>query len=235
MNLLVKYFGYFLLFVAVVFLKSSCSKKWKKPTNVYFEFQLNSNSNNGSVKFFEGSINLSKVTFTGERSQDVRNIAEDQNFSDNKLIRFDINSNSNSSGILFNIPQGTYSKMNIDLNANSSQTAPSIIIYGTYINSVSNDTNTVQLQLLDNQILNFFTKNSSGGNDMNLVEGHASTITMALNPNYWFGSITGTMLDTSIVDTTISEHTLFINKSANINLYNLIISRINESNEAVFK
>jgi hypothetical protein len=233
MNFSYKYFGYIFLFVAAVCIKSSCSKKWKKPTDVYFEFQLNSNSNIGLVKFSDGSINLSKVTFTGERSQDVKNIAEDQNFSDNQLIRFELN--STSAGIKFNIPQGTYSKMNIDFATNTNQTESSITINGTYINSVSNDTNAVQLQLLDNQTFNFSAKNSNGGNDMNLIEGHASTITMILNPNYWFGSITSTMLDTSIVDTSTSEHTIFINKNENSNLYNLIISRINESNEAVLK
>lgn len=233
MNFSFKYFGYFLLFIAAVFFKSSCSKKWKQPTDVYFEFQLNSNSNNGLVKFSDGSINLNKVTFTGERSQDVKNIAEDQNFSDNQLVRFDLN--STSSGIKFNIPQGTYSKMNIDFAANANQTESSITINGTYINSVSNDTNAVQFQLLDNQIFNFSAKNSNGSSEINLIEGYSSTITMILNPNHWFGQITATMLDTSVVDNSTSEHTIFINKNENSYLYNLIISRINENNEAVLK
>lgn len=231
MNFRFKYLAYFCIVFAVVIINSSCNKKWKKPTDVYFEFQLNSNSNNGLIKFIEGSINITKINFNGERSQKVKNINQEQNFSNSQFVQFNLN--PTSSGIKFNIPQGSYNNINFDFDVIENQTASSIIINGTYINSAGTDTNIVQLKLLENQTLSFTATNSNGNNDINLIKDKSSTVSMILNPNYWFEPINAIMLDTS--DVNITENIIIISKDENVSIYNLIINRINSGNEAIFR
>ena len=232
MNKKNKYFiRFFLLFIFVACIVS-CNKKWKKPTDVYFAFQLNSNSNNGIVKFNAASINLDKIYFNGERSQGVKSVQLSQSIT-NQLIHID--TNPNSTGITFNIPQGTYSKIEIDLSIITNQNEPALNVYGTYIDTLDNDTSAIVFQLLDQQIINLIANQSGGATQISLVAGNPVTVNIILNPNYWFELITPALLENSNLQDVNGVETIFINANENVNLYNLILNRINTNNEAVFK
>lgn len=232
MNKKNKYFTRFFLLFCFVGVIVSCNKKWKKPTDVFFDFQLNSNSNNGIVKFNTASINLNKIYFNGERSQGVKSVQLSQSLA-NQLIHFD--TNPSSAGITFNIPQGTYSKMDIDLSIIANQNEPALSVYGTYIDTLDNDTSAIVFQLFDQHIINLIANQSGGGSQINLVAGNPATVNIILNPNYWFDLINPNLLDNANIEDIDGVETIFINANENINLYNLILNRITKNNEAIFK
>lgn len=209
----------------------SCGKKWKKPTDVSFKFQLNSNSNSGLVKFTSGFLTLNKISFNGDRKQGQNQIELDQTFSNN--LQVNLSQNAIGSGIKFDIPQGTYDKMEIKMETDGDQTGTSLLIYGYYVNSI-NDTIALQFEFPADDAIKIQAKNSSGGNQIVLIEDQPSNPTVIMNPNYWFATVTQSELDSATQNIILGVPTIVINDNDNSDIYELIVDRLEEGNEIVF-
>jgi len=223
---------YLLLFACLtaIFSFSSCKKKWKQPTDVSFKFLLNSNSNTGLVKFTNAYLFLNKISYTGDRKQSPTHIELQQQLNG---LPINFSSGSASSALKFEIPQGTYSKIDIKYETISNQNATSLEINGTYVDS-SGNTIAVQFIFPAADGITLTAKNASGGNEIVLIEGHPVTANITLNPNYWFASIPKSIFNDAEVEDKNGVQTISIDKDNNEDLYNLIVNRIKDGNECVF-
>jgi hypothetical protein len=222
---------YILLFtcLTVLFNFSSCKKKWSKPTEVSFKFQLNSNSNSGLIKFSDAYIMLNKTTVTGDRKQSPGHIDLEQ------TTNFPVSFSSSSPGapIKFDIPQGTYNSITLKYETNTDQNGTSLQIKGIYTDSSGNPIPVLFIFSAGDNI-NIPAKNTSGGNDIVLVEGHPVSASIILNPNYWFASVSKSMMDNAELEDVGGVQTILITKDENDDLYGLIINRIKDGNQCVF-
>ncbi len=209
----------------------SCGKKWKKPTETSFKFQLNSNSNSGLVKFTSGFLTLNKISFSGDRKQGQNQIDLDQTFSNN--LQVNLAQSAINSGIRFDIPQGTYNKMEIKMETDGDQTGASLLILGYYINTI-NDTIALQFEFPADDAIQIQAKNSSGGDQIVLVENRPVYPTVILNPNYWFATVPQSILESASQTLVNSVPTILINDNDNSDIYNLIVNRLESGNEIVF-
>lgn len=209
----------------------SCGKKWKKPTDVSFKFQLNSNSNSGLVKFTGGFLILNKISFSGDRKQGQNHIELDQTFSSN--LQVNLSQNTTGSGIKFDIPQGTYEKIEIKMETDCDQTGASLLIYGYYVNA-TNDTIALQFEFPADDAIKIQAKNSSGGNQIVLIEDQPSNPTVIMNPNYWFATVTQSELDSASQNIILGIPTIVINESDNSDIYELVVDRLKDGNEIIF-
>lgn len=230
MHIKVKYIKCSLIIILGLFVLCACQKKWKKPADVYFDFQLTPGSSSGPISFLNGAINLSKISFTGERSKGQKYISLIQDLTGNGPVT--LLNDVTPSSIKFSIPQGTYSLFNLELEADN-QTGTSFLVNAIYNDTTNNDTVLVQLQIEDHAVMDFVGVNSNGTSEILLKEKYPSRVTIQLNPNYWFTSITEDLLNDSDKDFDNQDSLIVISKTKNINLYNLIISRVNEGNKAV--
>lgn len=221
----------FILLSIAIFCFFSCGKKWKKPTETSFKFQLNSNSNSGLVKFTSGFLTLNKISFNGDRKQGQNHIELDQSFSSN--LQVNLSQSITSSGIKFDIPQGTYSKMEIKMETDGDQTGASLLILGYYVNTI-NDTIALRFEFPADDAIQIQAKNSSGGNEIVLVEDCPVFPNVILNPNYWFSTVTQSELDSATQNIILGVPTIVINDSDNSDIYELVVDRLKDGNEIVF-
>lgn len=218
-----------LLLSSGILLSTSCQKKWKKPTTASFNFQLSSSS--GSLTNFTSAyLNLNKISFNGVRSQGVQQISLDQQPGN---MQVNYSQKASSTGIKFDIPQGTYSRISIDMVTSLDQKGNSLQVDGTYVDSL-NKTFAVRFTFAASSVTSMLAVNSSGNNTVILVEGTPATATIVMNPTYWFSPISRKMMDSAEHEMINNVATIEISKDENESLYNLVVSRIKDGNSVIF-
>lgn len=217
---------------------NSCKKKWKEPTDVNFEFKLNENSDNGLVKFTDCKINLTKLSFLGERKQGESPVDFEQNLG-NQEIEFNLN--ESNSDIVFQIPQGSYSKINIGLFLDTISDVAAIQLNGIYID-LEGDTIPVIFKLSIKDMFEMQALNSTGSKEINLVSEIPTNVSIVFNPMYWFANISQSQLEEASLnlvneegeDGEVDVPSIVIDLENENDLYNLIVNRIAEGNEVIF-
>ncbi len=95
------------LFIVVVFVSSSCSRKWKQPVACAINLEYSSQET-GTNEIHSASLFTASLQFTGERAQaGYVNIV--------KSINEQINSNS-SQNLNMDLPQGTYDRLDLSIS-----------------------------------------------------------------------------------------------------------------------
>lgn len=220
------------LLAAVPLFTASCNKKWKEPAKVTFGFKLSANTSSGLIKFSSGYIMLSEIDFTGERRQGDNHIEFSKDYQPNAQVN--LNPYTLSSGFTFDIPQGTYTsidlKSRIDAQPNN---MPSMVMFGTYVDSLNNVI-AVRLELRSGEVFDMPGQNTSGGNEITLVEDKASTVSVNLNPQYWFDAVPESMLEDAEAVSENGITTMVISESENQDIYQLIAGRIKDGNSVIF-
>ncbi|MBI4945499.1 MAG: hypothetical protein HY840_03755 [Bacteroidetes bacterium] len=174
---------------------------------------------------------LDKVSFKGERKQGTKEVNLEQQFSSTMPIYLSLN--ATSPGIKFDIPQGTYSQIEIKLETSTDPSGTALQVNGTYLDSSNNDV-AVQFTFSAADVTDIIAKNSSGGNQIVLIADQPATVTIIINPVYWFAPVSESILDEAAEDIENGVPVIQINKDKNQDIYNLIINRINDGCEAVF-
>ncbi len=221
-----------ILLLVLSLFAASCQKKWKKPTDVSVNFLLNSNSSDGFVKFTSGYFLLARIDFDGVRKQGDNNVAFSKDYDPNTQIL--LSASTSLSSVAFDIPQGTYT--DIDLEVRTEEQAnddPTIIVYGTYVNSAF-DTLAVRFEFTSGETFEVQGQNSSGGTEVLLIEDQPATTAIIFNPKYWFDVVPQSMLESATIVIENSVQTIIISESENEDIYQLVVARLNDGNQAIF-
>lgn len=230
MNILIKKLPAF-LFLSLSLFVISCEKKWKKPSDVSFGFMLNSNSGSGLVKFSSGYFLLSEIDFDGQRKQGSSNVNFTKEYDPNEQVSLNIS--ALSPGIVFDIPQGTYTSINVDAKIEEqSNNAPNLVLYGTYINTI-NDTLAVRFEFSSGDNFEMTASNSSGTNEILLMEDRSSTASIIFNPKYWFDIVPQSMFESADVVIENGIPTIIISENENEDIYQLVADRVEDGNQII--
>lgn len=221
----------FIAVFGIILFLYSCGKKWKEPTDVTFNFKLNANSNNGLIKFTSCNLNLSELSFDGERKQGDKTIDFEKKYSG---LQINFSQTLSNTGIIFQIPQGAYTRINVGFSLDTILTEIAMQLNGLYFD-LAGDTVPVQFKLSLMDAFEVQAINSDGGNEINLVAGRPAKATIVLNPSNWFANITQSELEQATQNIDSDETSISIDIENESNLYNLIINRISEGNEVVFE
>jgi hypothetical protein len=222
----------FLLAVIATVAFTSCGKKWKKPTTVSYNLKLSENSSNGLVKFNSASIRVKNLIFSGERKQGQKHIEMKHIFD--PLLYTSLTATQASTNIIFDIPQGTYTsiKMFLEIEGEAGSANSSLALQGYY--TKNNHTIPVKFEFNSGQTFEMPARSSNGSEEIVLVEGTPVTSTLVFNPQYWFEIIPQSMLDNAQLSTNWGDTVMVISHYQNEDIYQLVIDRLAEGNEAVF-
>ena len=211
----------------------SCKKKWKKPASVTFSFQMNTNSSSGLVNFTSAYFLLNKFEYAGVREQGTTHVDFSKDFTPYSQIN--INPTTPSSGIEFDIPQGTYDKIEVKCAIQEQpDTIPTFIVNGTYIDT-SNNPVPVQFIYDASEGFPIIAKNSSGGSQVVFVKDKSYSAKIIFNPKYWFEAIPKSMLDVAVTTTIGGVQTIIISEDYNSDIYQLVAGRIGDGNQLIFE
>ena len=224
--------GLIILVSLLLFATHGCNKaKWKRPTDLSFLVGLTTESAlNGNLSFSGGEVLVRNISFDGERIQ-----GDDVYFED----EFDAGALVSLSGIdaisqlLYEVPQGTYTSIRIDFDAESSA-SQTITILGSYLNSSS-----VELPvIIELDILEFsdgLARNVAGITEIELVEDIPATATILFNPAFWFETISINQLDNAQTTMVNGVESILISPDMNESIYEVVEDRAGLAAEIIIQ
>lgn len=226
-----KNYAIYLLALIVITGTVSCGKKWKKPASVSYEFRLHDNSSTGLVNFTGAQVRIANIKFSGDRKQGQKHVEMDQSFD--PALQLPLSLTSTSTAIEFDIPQGTYHKIEMQLNLDGALGAgASVILQGYYIKDSRSVP--VRFEYYSPRIIKAAARNLSGDPDIVLIEDQPAVATVLLNPSLWFQQIPANMFDNAQLTASWGDSVMVISPAHNEDIYKLVIDRIDQGNEVVF-
>jgi hypothetical protein len=220
-----------LCFYLAVFTVISCEKsELKEPTEVLFSVDINKDSTlNGNLSFNDGQIIIRSLVFDG-----IRTIGDDvyfeRAFEQGLITAFSTANISNQ--LKFEVPQGSYSKIRIDFEAEQSG-IDKIRVLGNFKNSIGEDLPII-LELESIEFYDKIAKNKQGGTNIDLIAGIPKTAVIELNPVFWFSTISSNQLENANLTSSSGVSTIIISPNNNENLYDIIIDKVNSNIEITF-
>lgn len=212
-----------------LFIIVSCGKNWKKTTVSSFQFDMTKGYGSNNLQFNAGYMIIRKIKFTGDRKQ-----GDDVDFSSDIYAQTDFATGNISAPVQYDIPQGTYKTIDLEIEIYDENSVPSIQLNGNYINSVP-DTIPVLFQFFSGETFKMQGKTQSGSSEIVLIEGTSSTAQITYDPVYWFSTVTKNMLDNATLTNISGVPTIVISNDENENIFDYVSDRIDESNKAIFK
>jgi len=215
------------ILTCLTFTLIGCGRKWKQPSDVKFNSDIEVSSGlGGKLLFSSGFITIKDFRFDGdrERGDDVR---FDYEYSSGLNVPLDLS--ATVSELEFNIPQGVYKRVDIDFSVNDSL---GIAVNGVYEYS-GGGTIPFKFQFSDSQNFEIRAENDNGG-DIVLDKDVASRVKILLDPAYWFELISIVDLDAASTVSILGISTLLISEDVNSDIYDDVTDRVDESNLIVF-
>lgn len=220
-----------ILFLSSILFFNSCGKKWKQTTTVDFQFYITPSESSEFLHFSSGSMIIREIDFSGDRKKGG-GVNFTNSISNAAVLNF--NNGTSIPPIRYDIPQGTYTKINLIIKAFDEDPSPSLSLYGYYVDDDS-DTIPIIYEFHSGVNFNVTGKTSSGSSEIVLIEDKPATCQITFDPNYWFDTVTENLLDDADESEVDGESTIVINETNNAIIYNLISGRIAESTKAVFQ
>ena len=171
--------------IAVFFSFSSCDKrkKWKLPTDVGFKMDINrSTGSNGKLVFTSGPIILAEFDFEGEREQGD-DVYFTKSFPGGLSIPFD--PNGTIAELDFDIPQGTYNRIEISFETFDDLGDDNIVVNGTYTNTSGTDY-PIRFEFKSAEYFSIVAEDYSGSSQIILDKDIAVSTKIQLDPIHWF-------------------------------------------------
>jgi hypothetical protein len=203
----------------------SCSKKkWDKTSSGALRVELLENFSSDDFSVAVSSFNLTTKTISlkGSRLQ-----AEPVEIIISQNANLDFKSGGIQNQLTFNIPQGTYTSLNLDLTLENA--TQNIQISGVF-NDVSESKHfIVQLDYLD--LLNLIAINLDGS-ELFLVDADKQiTATISCKTEHIFANTTQTLWNSSIPD--FVTNVVTISPTSNPSLYSSFLEQISQSFEFI--
>lgn len=226
-----KYSAIYLAAFVVIMGVVSCGKKWKKPASVSYQFRLNDNSSSGLVNFTDAHIRISGMKFYGDRKQGQKHVEMSQSFD--PALHVPLSLIPTSTDIEFDIPQGTYHKIEMEMDLHGEMGAgAALVLQGYYIKD--NVSVPVKFEYYSARTIKMNARNSSGDPEIVLSEDHSASATVYFDPSLWFREVPQAAFDKAELSSSWGDSIMMITPDQNSEIYKMVIDRLGYGNEVVF-
>lgn len=236
-----KLVAYVVFILAGLLVSCQDSEEFKIPTSVGFQMDINRNtSTNGRLNFTRGYLRLVFFGFEGRR-EEGGDVDFTKSYGQGLLVNFD--SDKPIEALQFQIPQGNYTRIEIELEASGDTDGSSLVVMGWYQHS-NGTLYPVRFELNSSFDFEIEAREQSGNSQIVLKQGTPATAKISLDPLKWFEAVPVSYLENAIIaveegesrgDLEIGEAYILINEEHNENIYEIIISRIEQSAQINFQ
>lgn len=207
----------------------SCKSKWKKSTSAQILIEMDKVSNSSYMEFTGGQMLINEVSFSGERKQ-----GEDVSFEyPLDYTKVDFTYGNINPPIIFDIPQGTYSSIEIEMETREGVGEPSILLLGTYKSS-SGEIIPLRFEFNSSETFEMEAEAEDGGEEIVLIEDIPTKAKIIISPGYLFTVVSQKMMEEASHTTISGVPTILISTSSNEDIYDIIVDRIDDASEAIF-
>lgn len=217
-----------LITILVFSFLTSCGK-WKKTTTAEFRLEINKSSTLQYLSFSSGHFLLNELRIEGERKQG-KSIGFMHSANGAKA---DFSTGAFNPSIMVDMPQGTYSSIELEIENKEGVGEPSILLIGTYINSMNNPV-PVRFEFNSVETFEAVAEADDGGKEIVLIEGIPANAKIQFDLNYWFGTVTQNMLENAAHTNVMGVPAIVISTTSNEDIYDIVSERIDNATEAVF-
>lgn len=222
-----RYYSILLVIVSVGVLFSSCVKsELKVPTTSQIIFDINRDASpTGHLQFHYGEIRLGELIMDGERVQgdDIYYLREYESG-----VSVNLDGTQELADFKLAMPQGQYSKMEVEFSTYSDQSQPVIVLEGTYINTMSQPI-PVRYEFVDTENWSVVLQENASGNSIVLDKEKNSQIVVKFDPIYWFSIVPTTLFENATLTNIQGVNTLLITESINHPIYNMVATRVDDA------
>lgn len=258
MKTIINYFLLLIVFLLILLCHGCQKKKWKKPAHITCSLELD-NSSTGLIKIHYGNFTVEEVAFDGTRKQGANNISFEKKYDGGSVMYtpyyqpaytstyisyytsyyqsyLQSGSQASPSIITFDIPQGTYTNFDLELKLKTINNNQSLVLHGTYTNSFFMKIPVV-FTLEAGETIIPVAKTSNGGTEFVFVEGQTYAGKIVFNSTHWFESISKNMLESANLTSVgwgWGNNVMYIDKTNNTNIYDIVVARIKSDSEIIF-
>lgn len=229
---MMRYISCSLISLVILTTSIGCRKnknKWKEPTAVSFRLDIAKGpAMGGKLSFTGGKAELNKFSLSGERVQGT-----DVYFDKALNVNAQLDPTIDISELDFDIPQGTYTKLVVELTLGQSNET-SIVLNGVYTNS-GDTAYPVQVELKFQEIYSLIAKDASGHTEIILNKDEPATGRIILDPEYWFGAVSASMMDDADTEEVEGKQTIIINDEHNESILDEIDNRVGSGTKLVIE
>lgn len=203
-----------------------CFGKWKQTTQMDFRYELvKTNEEVPFLQINQGTISLKQIDWEGLREQSG-DVQFEEEFETSMLINAGVDNGPVE--ISYDIPQGTYTQINMDLRLDgSTDLSQSIYLTGDYVLSGGSSIPFVfeTLNTFDIELKTLFP---NGDPDISFIKGDKRIATIRLHLIDWFGNTTENMFRSADLKEVGGKETIVISPNDNLNIYDAVIGRIGQ-------
>jgi len=222
---------FYILIVLICFIGCD-SDEWKETAPTSFDVVVNKSVS--SVSYFQllkGDLYLDRFRFEGKRVESV-DVDFDDEFDSNN--RISVESSTLSAELKYDIPQGTYEEIKVDLRLKSKDSKiSSILLEGLFTGGGASET---VVFIYDDRIdYEVKVKTANGGSEVAFVAENAKTGTIVFDAIGWMSVISETSFQNADrYEYNGDSDVILITEKENEDLYNIVVARIGLSDVITF-
>jgi hypothetical protein len=157
------------------------------------------------------------------------------NFTSTNTTSLDFSNGTVNPPVTFDIPQGTYTNIQMEFRADPADTASaSIRLVGQFVHG-PNDTIPVYFEFDPSQVFTVQAETADGNHEITLVKDQPVTVQVTFDPVYWFDLVTYGQLQAANHVNVNNVPSIVIDAINNSGIYQSVAGRIRESTKVVFQ
>lgn len=219
--------------ILISLIVTGCGRKWKETAIVDFDFEIyGTDPVSYGFWFTEGQVNVSRLTFEGNRLQ-ARSVTFEDDFG--SPLPIDIPTGLADNSLQYDLPQGTYREVRMEIFLESgADSTPSITLKGYFIDS-SGVLRDVHFFVSGKIESNLITKYPGEREDFSILSGDNYHSVIRLKLNDWFSSIPRSILENAEISNLNGRETIVISDEHNVPIYSAILPKLGQFDEVQFE
>jgi hypothetical protein len=212
------------------FLLSSCKNEFKETAPVQVSLKLTNPFISNSISINGGSAHIGSFGITGDRKQ-----GDDVTFlnSFSSETTADLSSGAINPLINFDLFQGTYTRLDVNLGFNPTSSNGAIELLGEFTEEDEEDEYSKIVFRYDSEII--LNWNLAISEEINIVADQNSEVFIELDANYLFSGIPQSLWHHCSSENINGEEIIFITSQKNTAIYSILIGRLNAAFSAHIK
>ena len=211
-------------------LLSSCKKEFKETAPVQVSLKLTNPIISNSISISGGTARIGSFGISGDRKQ-----GDDVSFlnSFSSETTADLSSGAINPLINFDLFQGTYTRLDVNLGLNPSSSSGTIELLGSYKEEEEEEEFTKFVFRYDSEIM--LSWNLAISEEINIVADQNTEVFIELDANYLFSGIPESLWHKCSSENIDGEEIIFITSQKNTAIYSILIGRLNATFSAHIK
>jgi len=227
----------YLVIISFFVIVASCEKEdYTLPTTVDFEFTMDSyhmegnNKSGSSFDIDKGSILITATEFDGRRDQ-----GGDYYFTSefSTPVKAELHNQTMSQFISYDIPQGVYNRIELNLSLGDGN-EDALCLEGKFRRGPMDDVS-IRFEYAFQEQIRITAKNYQGNETVVLAQNEPVKARVIFDASYLFQLINMNMFQNAETFQIDGENVILINSEKNTDIFNLLVTRLDNSVRVVFE